>query len=127
MFDEVGNGPCTIQVIFPEGCTPIPPLISETDTLISLQDITQEVERVPSVRKKEKKVKLPFSECWTPGGYECPKCEKLYNARKNLARHINVECGKEPQFSCPYCGYKNHRRNEINKHVRNKHTVVVFN
>ncbi|KAF2901639.1 hypothetical protein ILUMI_04546 [Ignelater luminosus] len=112
----------TIQVIFPEG-TPISPLISD---LISFEDITNEIEQQSPKPKKSRKETLPFEEYWTPAGYECPNCDKLYNARKNLARHMNLECGKEPQFMCSYCDYKNHRRNEIKKHIRNKHNLLVL-
>ncbi|KAJ8976463.1 hypothetical protein NQ317_012413 [Molorchus minor] len=54
-------------------------------------------------------------------GYVCSQCDKVYNARRNLVRHIKLECGKDPKYSCTYCDYKNHRRNEITKHLKKKH------
>ncbi|KAJ4427489.1 hypothetical protein ANN_25137 [Periplaneta americana] len=35
--------------------------------------------------------------------FPCPKCGKKYYYKHNLGRHIRQECGKEPQFHCPYC------------------------
>ncbi|KAK4877028.1 hypothetical protein RN001_009534 [Aquatica leii] len=87
------NQPTTVQVIFPDS-TMIPPLVTEVDTLISLENLPEEKEV-----KKRKVQKLPCSEYLTTNGYSCPKCGKLYNARKNLVRHLNIECGKEPQKS----------------------------
>ncbi|XP_061715424.1 longitudinals lacking protein-like isoform X3 [Cydia pomonella] len=53
--------------------------------------------------------------------YKCPNCQRLYNARKNLVRHITLECRREPQYKCPYCAYSKHRRNELKKHLERKH------
>ncbi|KAF5273673.1 hypothetical protein FQA39_LY07363 [Lamprigera yunnana] len=114
--------PTTVQVIFPDKCSTIPPLITEIDTLISLENVTHE--RETKEVKKRKIQKLPCAEYLTSDGYSCPNCGKLYNARKNLVRHLKMECGKEPQYICPYCNYKNHRRNEIKNHLRNKHGVL---
>ncbi|XP_018332839.1 longitudinals lacking protein, isoforms A/B/D/L isoform X3 [Agrilus planipennis] len=120
--DEAGQW--TIQVIYPEGYDVVPPLISETDTLISLEE--------ENVCDNSKKAKSPsrkkFSnatEYRTANGFECPNCDKVYSAGRNLLRHINVECGKEPQFSCPLCKYKNYRRNEVTNHVKNKHGNII--
>ncbi|KAH0952313.1 hypothetical protein HN011_005727 [Eciton burchellii] len=41
--------------------------------------------------------------------YRCEKCGKGYQHRGTLLRHTRHECGKEPQFKCPYCA---HRRME---------------
>ncbi|KAK3915480.1 Zinc finger protein 33A [Frankliniella fusca] len=35
--------------------------------------------------------------------FTCPNCGKGYSYKGNLNRHIRVECGKEPQQSCPIC------------------------
>lgn len=121
------EGSWTIQVIYPEGITEVPPLLGENETLISL-DATEIPENVvvkeEFVKRKAKaQTKSTSSACLLENGYVCPNCDKVYNARKNLTRHLNLECGKEPQFACPYCTYRNHRRNEIKKHVRNRHNV----
>lgn len=48
--------------------------------------------------------------------YSCTRCGKAYNQSYNLSRHVNYECGKEPQFQCPYCAYKCKRRDTLKKH-----------
>nr|XP_021189943.1 longitudinals lacking protein, isoforms F/I/K/T isoform X2 [Helicoverpa armigera] len=53
--------------------------------------------------------------------YKCSKCHRCYNARKNLVRHVTLECGRDPQYKCPYCPYSKHRRNELKKHIDKKH------
>lgn len=130
--------PWTIQVIYPEDRN-VDAILSQTDTLISVENISPSfveedktmLEVVNSTSETSEKPKrlikdknnLPYADCWTPKGYACPTCHKIYNARKNLARHINSECGKEPQYVCPYCDYKNYRRNELKKHAKNKHRL----
>jgi DNA-directed RNA polymerase subunit RPC12/RpoP len=125
----------TIQVIYPEDRNP-DSILSETDTLISVESVQEAIveeekpmqevvaTEAPERAKRPTRDTLPYADCWTPKGYTCPNCQKIYNARKNLARHINSECGKEPQYACPYCEYKNYRRNEIKKHAKNKHHLL---
>ncbi|XP_049874596.1 longitudinals lacking protein, isoforms A/B/D/L isoform X1 [Pectinophora gossypiella] len=57
----------------------------------------------------------------TDKGYKCPNCQRCYNARRNLVRHVTLECGIEPQYKCPYCACRKHRRNELKKHIEKKH------
>ncbi|XP_075978620.1 longitudinals lacking isoform X2 [Anticarsia gemmatalis] len=64
---------------------------------------------------------LPCAQYKTEKGYKCPNCQRCYNARKNLVRHVTLECGREPQYKCPYCAYSKHRRNELKKHIEKKH------
>lgn len=64
---------------------------------------------------------LPCAQYKSEKGYKCPNCQRCYNARKNLVRHITLECGREPQYKCPYCSYSKHRRNELKKHIEKKH------
>lgn len=117
----------TIQVIYPEGAAAVPPLLCENDTLISLEasELSKEesscVENVaPDLNNQQIRSELCAV---AKTSYECPNCSKVYNARRNLTRHINSECGKKPRFACPYCNYKNYRRNEIKKHVKTKHNT----
>ncbi|XP_049861466.1 uncharacterized protein LOC126355231 [Schistocerca gregaria] len=37
------------------------------------------------------------------GLYPCRGCGKVYRWYQNLSVHQKLECGKEPQFHCPYC------------------------
>ncbi|RZB39189.1 hypothetical protein BDFB_000086 [Asbolus verrucosus] len=124
--------PWTIQVIYPEDRN-VESILADAETLISVESVqeatVEEEKKAPEETadtkpKKPCRESLPYANCWTPKGYTCPNCQKIYNARKNLARHINSECGKEPQYACPYCEYKNYRRNEIKKHAKNKHHLI---
>ncbi|XP_073977013.1 uncharacterized protein [Rhodnius prolixus] len=45
--------------------------------------------------------------------YVCVNCYKRYNHSFTLYRHMRYECGKEPQFQCPYCQYKAKRSPHI--------------
>lgn len=136
VHEEDGNW--TIQVIYPEdgqadsilsqqlvSLEAVPDTILEESINVTKQDsVSVYNQTAESGKSRKHKTDLPFANCWTPNGYACPNCKKIYNARKNLARHINLECGKEPQYSCPYCDYRNYRRNEIKKHAKNKHHLI---
>ncbi|XP_028030535.1 longitudinals lacking protein, isoforms A/B/D/L-like isoform X1 [Bombyx mandarina] len=67
------------------------------------------------------RVSLPCAQYKTDKGYKCPNCQRCYNARKNLVRHVTLECGRDPQYKCPHCAYSKHRRNELKKHIEKKH------
>lgn len=54
-------------------------------------------------------------------GYKCRNCQRSYNARRNLVRHETLECGREPQYKCPFCSCSKHRRNELKKHILRTH------
>lgn len=121
------NEAWTIQVTYPEGTSAVPPLLCENDTLISLEtpelftnnDISEEKVKTDLKKRKVKQQQ----HIAIKDRYKCPNCEKNYNARRNLTRHINSECGKKPRFACPYCDYKNYRRNEFRKHIKSKHNI----
>ncbi|CAH2039899.1 unnamed protein product, partial [Iphiclides podalirius] len=68
---------------------------------------------------------LPCAQYKTDKGYRCPNCQRCYNARKNLVRHVTLECGREPQYKCPHCTYSKHRRNELKKHIEKKHPAAA--
>ncbi|KAG5900374.1 hypothetical protein JTB14_033822 [Gonioctena quinquepunctata] len=118
----------TIQVIYPDGESPDAPLLTE-DTLIPIENVDEmdqtQLEKGTEVEIDEQEAKS-HKKTITTVGYVCPKCKKIYNARRNLVRHLNLECGKEPKYTCTYCDYKNHRRNEITKHVRKKHGIYIM-
>ncbi|CAK9803457.1 Longitudinals lacking protein, isoforms A/B/D/L [Anthophora quadrimaculata] len=57
---------------------------------------------------------LPFAELKIPKAYNfvgkkpagqfgCSRCGKSYMRKDSLQRHVHWECGKEPQFQCPFC------------------------
>ncbi|XP_017799482.1 PREDICTED: zinc finger protein 260-like [Habropoda laboriosa] len=38
-----------------------------------------------------------------PGQFGCSRCGRSYMRKDSLQRHVQWECGKEPQFQCPFC------------------------
>nr|CAD7439969.1 unnamed protein product [Timema bartmani] len=38
--------------------------------------------------------------------FVCPQCARIYQRKQSLYLHQKHECGKEPQFVCPYCTYR---------------------
>ncbi|XP_063229151.1 zinc finger protein 771-like [Bacillus rossius redtenbacheri] len=53
--------------------------------------------------------------------YRCPRCTRLYRYKSSMLRHFNLECGKEPQFNCPYCPVKLTQKSYVRVHVKRKH------
>lgn len=74
---------------------------------------------------RERSSPMPCAQYKTDKGYRCSNCHRCYNARKNLVRHVTLECGVEPRYKCPYCSYSKHRRNELKKHIEKKHPERV--
>lgn len=50
----------------------------------------------------------------------CPHCQKVYSWKKGLDRHLQ-ECGKDPQYKCPFCHHRSKRKENLTKHIMNKH------
>ncbi|PSN32897.1 hypothetical protein C0J52_13319 [Blattella germanica] len=48
---------------------------------------------------------------------KCPNCGRDYRHRRSLWQHIRYECGKEPQFSCPYCHKKMKLKGNLKQHM----------
>lgn len=118
----------TIEVVYPEGYSCIQ-TISTTPEQKDVKKISTNHDpklKSSELKYEKKKSLLPASEFQTQEGYQCPQCSRIYTARRNLVRHLNLECGKEPKFKCPYCQYRNHRRNELKKHMKNRHGVEVM-
>ncbi|XP_046994467.1 zinc finger protein 64-like [Schistocerca americana] len=56
--------------------------------------------------------------------YKCHMCCKTYKLQSSLVRHIKYECGKPPQFHCPYCTEKSHHKYNLEVHIKRKHKQV---
>ncbi|KAI5696815.1 hypothetical protein M8J76_016855 [Diaphorina citri] len=50
----------------------------------------------------------------------CP-CGKKYRSKTSYNLHMRLECGKEPQFQCPYCPKRTHQKISLQKHMFSKH------
>lgn len=102
----------------------------EAKDVKDVKEVKDAKEAPPPEKKKEPRFAmfprehartLPCAQYKTDKGYRCPNCQRCYNARKNLVRHVTLECGREPQYKCPHCAYSKHRRNELKKHMLRKH------
>lgn len=57
--------------------------------------------------------------------FKCPKCSKSFKIRNSLHRHVKLECGQEPKFSCRLCSYKCYQKVRLQKHAYAKHNYVL--
>ncbi|XP_046995204.1 oocyte zinc finger protein XlCOF26-like [Schistocerca americana] len=53
--------------------------------------------------------------------HPCTLCGKIYKRKDSLKRHQTYECGKPPQFQCPFCIMKCHQKFNVVAHVRARH------
>lgn len=51
----------------------------------------------------------------------CPNCGKAYTYRKNMLRHLKVECDKKPSQKCPYCWFITKHKSVVKTHINRKH------
>lgn len=54
-------------------------------------------------------------------GHPCPDCGRLYKLKSSLRNHQKWECGKEPQFKCPFCVYRAKQKMHIGRHMERMH------
>lgn len=53
--------------------------------------------------------------------HNCPDCGKSYKWRHNMLQHRKRDCGKPPNFLCPYCEYGSRQKNNLTRHVLSQH------
>nr|CAI5865337.1 unnamed protein product [Callosobruchus analis] len=125
VLETVSEDWATIQVIYTD--TEQDSILAGEDTVVSMQNITKTdtiEQEIIADTKENLSERAPLVVSVKSLGFVCPTCKKMYNAKRNLLRHMNQECGKEPKYGCTHCSYKNYRRNEIMKHIRKKHPEV---
>lgn len=63
------------------------------------------------------------------GLHQCKNCFKRYTQKQTLNRHLQFECGKAPQFSCPCCEYRAKQRSNLMVHLQKQHSnhIAAFN
>lgn len=49
--------------------------------------------------------------------WKCSKCDKAYFRKCHLQCHEKYQCGKEPQFQCPYCPKRCTIKSNLKQHV----------
>ncbi|KAH1002471.1 hypothetical protein HUJ04_008556 [Dendroctonus ponderosae] len=70
---------------------------------------------------KPKGMKIPVD---NNGSHVCPDCGRIYKLRSSLRNHQKWECGKEPQFKCPFCTYKAKQKMHMLRHTERMHKGV---
>ncbi|CAG9864646.1 unnamed protein product [Phyllotreta striolata] len=58
------------------------------------------------------------------GGFVCAVCGRTYKLKSSLRNHQKWECGKEPQFKCPYCVYKAKQKMHMARHMERMHREI---
>jgi Zinc finger, C2H2 type. len=58
-----------------------------------------------------------------PGAYFCHDCGRIYKWRTSMLKHQRLECGKEPQFQCPYCPKRSKQKGNLQQHIKTRHGV----
>lgn len=59
-------------------------------------------------------------------GHDCPDCGRVYKLKSSLRNHRKWECGKEPQFKCPYCSYKAKQKMHLVRHLDRVHKEIDY-
>ncbi|CAG9760676.1 unnamed protein product [Ceutorhynchus assimilis] len=60
------------------------------------------------------------------GGFVCGDCGRTYKLKSSLRNHQKWECGKEPQFQCPYCIYKAKQKMHMARHMERMHREIDY-
>ncbi|KAG8308271.1 hypothetical protein J6590_002360 [Homalodisca vitripennis] len=53
--------------------------------------------------------------------YVCCSCDCSYSYKRDLVRHVRMECGIDPQFHCPYCPKRFKRKYHLDRHIAHRH------
>lgn len=57
--------------------------------------------------------------------YECPHCERRFNARSTLYRHCNAKHGQNKSLECHLCGKMFAHKQSKSKHMWNVHQLTM--
>lgn len=57
--------------------------------------------------------------------FSCIKCNREYKYKRDLSRHVRIECGKEPRHQCPFCPLRTKHKGNLKAHIYNKHSMVL--
>lgn len=59
-------------------------------------------------------------------GFACDVCGRIYKLKSSLRNHQKWECGKDPQFKCPYCSYRAKQKMHMARHMERMHKEIDF-
>jgi DNA-directed RNA polymerase subunit RPC12/RpoP len=96
------------EAYYIDGCNP--------SLMISFQNVNP-MQRKPGTFMKSQ----PMLSEKQSGIFQCMHCGNTYKHKRSLDDHVRLECGKLPQFQCPYCPYRTKRNGNRLKHIRNVH------
>nr|XP_024216323.1 longitudinals lacking protein, isoforms A/B/D/L-like isoform X6 [Halyomorpha halys] len=94
---------------------------SQSDDAFTLPGGSQEQERWVVSRPLVQSLKSGSGRGSVSRNIACPTCHKTYSSQHTLRRHMRLECGKEPQFHCPYCPRKTKQRYNLMLHIARAH------
>ncbi|KAL1517272.1 hypothetical protein ABEB36_001058 [Hypothenemus hampei] len=69
-------------------------------------------------RSHQIRLKIPVD---NNGSHVCSDCGRIYKLRSSLRNHQKWECGKEPQFKCPFCSYRAKQKMHMLRHTERMH------
>jgi len=59
--------------------------------------------------------------------FECKKCGRMYQSKSSLKSHVEVICGKPPQFKCDLCYQRTFKQKGNYKlHLLRVHNIMKF-
>lgn len=61
------------------------------------------------------------------GSFTCVNCNKRYGKKNSLYKHLKYDCGQQRKFFCTFCTYRSKRKENVKKHVCEKHGVGFKN
>lgn len=59
--------------------------------------------------------------------FECKICRCMYQTKSSLKSHIEVICGKPPQFKCDLCNQRTFKqKGHFKLHLLRVHNIIKF-
>lgn len=74
--------------------------------------------KIPNANTANVKNERPFT---------CIQCNRKYQRKDSLMRHVRWECGKEPLFQCPFCPQRCKRKPHWIRHIKRQHAESIGN
>ncbi|RZF39415.1 hypothetical protein LSTR_LSTR000936 [Laodelphax striatellus] len=57
--------------------------------------------------------------------FVCSQCSRSYKNKGTLVSHQRFECGKSPQFQCPYCDRALSQKSSLKTHIIARHKDLI--